>query len=122
MPGSAGVRALARARAVAGPCGAQQTRGGRLAFDHPDAVDRLVLMDCIPISEHLARADARFATQWWHGPCAQILTGKVNRIVTPTAAATTASASSVRMTQGCSSRWDIAVRNSTSAKSTVRIE
>ncbi|MCD1571214.1 alpha/beta fold hydrolase [Agromyces mediolanus] len=38
----------------------------RLALDHPDAVDRLVLMDCIPISEHLSRADARFATHWWH--------------------------------------------------------
>jgi len=38
----------------------------RLALDHPHAVDRLVLMDCVPISEHLARADARFATRWWH--------------------------------------------------------
>ena len=26
----------------------------------------IALLDCIPISEHLARADARFATQWWH--------------------------------------------------------
>jgi haloacetate dehalogenase len=23
-------------------------------------------MDCIPITEHLRRADARFATSWWH--------------------------------------------------------
>ncbi|MBO0898639.1 alpha/beta hydrolase [Cellulomonas sp. zg-ZUI222] len=38
----------------------------RLALDHPQRVDHLVLMDCIPISEHLARADARFATRWWH--------------------------------------------------------
>ncbi|WP_350348479.1 alpha/beta hydrolase [Agromyces sp. G08B096] len=38
----------------------------RLALDHPEAVDRLVLMDGIPITEHLARADARFATAWWH--------------------------------------------------------
>jgi haloacetate dehalogenase len=38
----------------------------RLALDHPEAVDRLVLMDCLPIIEHLERADARFATAWWH--------------------------------------------------------
>ncbi len=38
----------------------------RLALDHEHRVDRLTLIDCIPISEHLARADARFATAWWH--------------------------------------------------------
>ena len=38
----------------------------RLAFDHADRIDHLALLDCIPISEHLARADARFATKWWH--------------------------------------------------------
>lgn len=38
----------------------------RLALDQPASVDRLVLMDCIPISEHLRRVDARFATAWWH--------------------------------------------------------
>jgi haloacetate dehalogenase len=38
----------------------------RLALDHPDAVERLVLLDGIPISEHLDRADAKFATAWWH--------------------------------------------------------
>jgi haloacetate dehalogenase len=38
----------------------------RLALDHPERVDRLALLDCIPISEHLARIDARFATEWWH--------------------------------------------------------
>lgn len=38
----------------------------RLALDHPDVVERLILMDCLPISEHLRRADARFATAWWH--------------------------------------------------------
>jgi haloacetate dehalogenase len=45
-------------------------RGGpvayRLAFDHPCAVSRLVVADCVPIGEHLRRADARFATLWWH--------------------------------------------------------
>ena len=38
----------------------------RLALDHPDAVERLALLDCVPISEHLARCDARFAQRWWH--------------------------------------------------------
>jgi haloacetate dehalogenase len=38
----------------------------RLALDHEDHIDHLALLDCIPISEHLARADARFATMWWH--------------------------------------------------------
>lgn len=38
----------------------------RLGLDQPDRVERVVLIDCIPISEHLRRADARFATAWWH--------------------------------------------------------
>lgn len=38
----------------------------RLALDHEDRIDHLALLDCIPISEHLNRADARFATVWWH--------------------------------------------------------
>jgi len=38
----------------------------RLALDHEHRVEGLVLIDCLPISEHLARADARFATLWWH--------------------------------------------------------
>jgi haloacetate dehalogenase len=38
----------------------------RLALDHPEAVTRLAVLDCIPIGEHLARADARFALAWWH--------------------------------------------------------
>jgi haloacetate dehalogenase len=38
----------------------------RLALDHEQRIERLALLDCIPISEHLARADARFATAWWH--------------------------------------------------------
>jgi haloacetate dehalogenase len=45
-------------------------RGGavalRLALDHPDAVSRAALLDCLPISEHLSRVTAKFATQWWH--------------------------------------------------------
>ena len=38
----------------------------RLALDHPAAVRRVVLMDGVPISEALARCDARFAEAWWH--------------------------------------------------------
>jgi haloacetate dehalogenase len=38
----------------------------RLALDHPDAVTRLAVMDGVPISEALARCDARFAAEWWH--------------------------------------------------------
>ncbi len=38
----------------------------RLALDYPQCVSRVALLDCLPISEHLDRADARFATAWWH--------------------------------------------------------
>jgi haloacetate dehalogenase len=38
----------------------------RLALDHVDRVERAVLMECLPISEHLRRVDSRFATAWWH--------------------------------------------------------
>lgn len=38
----------------------------RLALDHPGAVTKLAVLDGIPIGEHLARADARFARAWWH--------------------------------------------------------
>ena len=38
----------------------------RLGLDHPERVRRLALLDCIPISEHLRRTDAGFATRWWH--------------------------------------------------------
>lgn len=45
-------------------------RGGPVAFrltlDAPERVTRLAALDCIPISEHLRRADARFATAYWH--------------------------------------------------------
>jgi haloacetate dehalogenase len=45
-------------------------RGGyvalRLALDHPGAVSRLVVMDGVPISEALARCDAKFARDWYH--------------------------------------------------------
>jgi haloacetate dehalogenase len=38
----------------------------RLALDHPDAVDRVALMDSVPIGEALARCSATFASAWWH--------------------------------------------------------
>ena len=38
----------------------------RLALDFDERVDRLVVMDGIPISEALDRCDAGFARAWWH--------------------------------------------------------
>lgn len=38
----------------------------RLALDHPAAVSQLAVLDSVPISEALARCDARFAAAWWH--------------------------------------------------------
>jgi len=38
----------------------------RLAMDHAAAVTHLALLDCVPIGEALARADATFAAAWWH--------------------------------------------------------
>jgi len=38
----------------------------RLAMDAPETVTRLAVLDSVPIAEALARADARFATAWWH--------------------------------------------------------
>jgi haloacetate dehalogenase len=38
----------------------------RTALDHPHAVTRLVVMDGLPLVEHLERTDARFAREWWH--------------------------------------------------------
>jgi haloacetate dehalogenase len=38
----------------------------RLALEAPAAVTRLAVLDSVPIGEALARADARFATLWWH--------------------------------------------------------
>jgi haloacetate dehalogenase len=38
----------------------------RLAMDHPDRVTELVVMDGLPVVEHLERTDATFARAWWH--------------------------------------------------------
>lgn len=38
----------------------------RLALDYPETVERLAVLDGLPICEHLDRLDVRFATAWWH--------------------------------------------------------
>jgi haloacetate dehalogenase len=38
----------------------------RMAMDHPARVQKLVVMDCLPIIEHLDRADWKFARDWYH--------------------------------------------------------
>src|SRR3954471_24561001 len=38
----------------------------RTAMDHPDVVQRLVIMDGVPVVEALERAGWRFAADWWH--------------------------------------------------------
>ena len=38
----------------------------RAALDHPEVVTRRVVMDGLPLLEHLERTDARFAQAWWH--------------------------------------------------------
>jgi haloacetate dehalogenase len=38
----------------------------RTALDYPDQIERLVVLDAVPIIEALERCDARFAEKWWH--------------------------------------------------------
>jgi haloacetate dehalogenase len=38
----------------------------RVALDHAEAVERLVIMDSVPLFEALDRADWQFARDWWH--------------------------------------------------------
>ncbi|GAA1040235.1 alpha/beta hydrolase [Virgisporangium ochraceum] len=38
----------------------------RTAMDHADRVTHLVVMDGLPVVEHLERTDAVFARAWWH--------------------------------------------------------
>jgi len=38
----------------------------RTALDHAEVVERLAVLDAVPIGEALARCDARFAASWWH--------------------------------------------------------
>jgi haloacetate dehalogenase len=38
----------------------------RLAMDHPERVERLVVLDAVPIGDALARCTDHFARRWWH--------------------------------------------------------
>ncbi|MGI5499142.1 alpha/beta fold hydrolase [Lentzea sp. CA-135723] len=38
----------------------------RTAMDHPDVVERLVVMDGLPVVEHLERLNEDFVRTWWH--------------------------------------------------------
>ncbi len=38
----------------------------RAALDHSDAVTRLVIMDSLPVIEHLERLNEDFVRSWWH--------------------------------------------------------
>ena len=38
----------------------------RMAMDHPAAVQRLVVMDGLPVIEHLERLNETFVRTWWH--------------------------------------------------------
>ena len=38
----------------------------RMAMDHPEIIEKLVVIDCLPIIEHLERADWKFARDWYH--------------------------------------------------------
>lgn len=38
----------------------------RAAMDYPDLVDRLVVMDGLPVIEHLERLNETFVRTWWH--------------------------------------------------------
>ena len=38
----------------------------RAAMDHPDVVSRLVVMDGLPVVEHLERLNEPFVRTWWH--------------------------------------------------------
>ncbi|MGZ4588713.1 MAG: alpha/beta fold hydrolase [Mycobacteriaceae bacterium] len=38
----------------------------RAAMDHPQSVQRLVIMDGLPVVEHLERLNETFVRSWWH--------------------------------------------------------
>ena len=38
----------------------------RLAMDHPERVTRLVIMDGLPVTEHMERLNEPFVRDWWH--------------------------------------------------------
>jgi haloacetate dehalogenase len=57
-------RAMARDAVVGHDRGAYAAL--RTALDHAGAVERLAVLDGVPIVEALERCDARFASLWWH--------------------------------------------------------
>jgi haloacetate dehalogenase len=38
----------------------------RMAMDYPEVVEKLIVVDCLPVLEHLERADWKFARDWYH--------------------------------------------------------
>ncbi|MHB0774589.1 alpha/beta fold hydrolase [Halomonas sp. WWR20] len=38
----------------------------RTAMDHPEVIERVVMLDGVPILEALERCDSHFAKEWWH--------------------------------------------------------
>ena len=38
----------------------------RTAMDHPERVTRLVIMDGLPVTEHMERLNEAFVRDWWH--------------------------------------------------------
>jgi haloacetate dehalogenase len=38
----------------------------RCAMDHPESIEKLVIIDSVPIIEALDRTNAHFASSWWH--------------------------------------------------------
>ncbi len=37
-----------------------------MAMDRPEIIEKLIVVDCLPILEHLERADWKFARDWYH--------------------------------------------------------
>jgi haloacetate dehalogenase len=55
----------------------------RTAMDHPDRISHLVVMDGLPLIEHLERTDARFAQAWWHWWFLGQTDKPAERVITP---------------------------------------
>jgi haloacetate dehalogenase len=54
----------------------------RTAMDHPERVTRLVVMDGLPVVEHLERTDVSFARAWWHWWFLGQLENPAERVIT----------------------------------------
>ncbi len=55
----------------------------RTAMDHPDLVTRLVIMDGLPVIEHLERLDEAFVRAWWHWWFLAQTEKPAERVITP---------------------------------------